>query len=83
MVSALGGGLCEVVVDGRRNASPTGYGGIPWSLRYGEVGADRSCTTSSVNAPKGIDTFSIPRRRLLVSMRTLLVQSRGLCEVVV
>ena len=30
----------------------------------GLVCAKRLCTTSSVNASKGIDTFSIPRRRL-------------------
>ena len=39
----------------------------------GLVCAKRLCTTSSVNASKGIDTFSIPRRRRWVRSLTGLV----------
>ena len=44
----------------------------------GLVCAKRLCTTSSVNASKGIDTFSIPRRRLWVRSLTGL-EGYGAC----
>ena len=45
----------------------------------GLVCAKRLCTTSSVNASRGIDTFSIPRRRLWVRFLTGLVDFGIVC----
>ena len=54
----------------------------PQSLGAGAMGlvcARRLCTTSSVNASRGIDTFSIPRRRLWVRSLTGLVDFGIVC----
>ena len=45
----------------------------------GLVCAKRLCPTSSVNASRGIDTFSIPRRRLSVRFLTGLVGNGLVC----
>ena len=45
--------------------------GILWVVPREDAGAKGLCATSSVNALRGIDTFSIPRRRLFVRNQTL------------
>ena len=85
-----GGTGAEGLVGGR--SKPLPYGIYPYPVVHdylalastrgrsnGLVCAKRLCTTSSVNASKGIDTFSILRRRLWVRFLTGLVGNGLVC----
>ena len=49
-VSALWGGWFEGFVTGAPRRSPTGCGGIPWSVQPGDVGAGWSLTAAIEDA---------------------------------